>query len=285
MTVLFGMDSVSMVPIRAHFAVGSHVAVRYLSRATGKVVTRSEYDQYKAKGIALFTVFEDAADNALRGYDQGKADAEWCVRQATDILGPPPASWVLPAAVDFDPTGREKSTDGYFEGWSSVRPRELSGPYGGYTMVAHSHARGFKGLYQTYAWSGGRFFEGVQAFQYSNDHFVGGVGVDFDKFFPNWAGNFGQYNPPRGVVPPHPLHYERFFPNELPVVQPYDKARKTPALHVKQLRTLRLKLAELALDVYEEAHDSASPPAWGMFHAGWRYQQLIHRSQGKKITA
>lgn len=93
-------------------------------------------------------------------------------------------------------------------------------------------------------------------------------------------------------------HYERFQKgpfllrnghpvNELSVVVEYDGLRKHPFIHRARLAVLREQLAELAGRIYSVSHGqpaSDGRPSWGQFWRGWRFQQLIHRSQGMRFV-
>jgi hypothetical protein len=285
----FGLDSTSEVPAGAHHAVGSTVALRYLSRSSWKVVTRAEHERYQKAGISLALVFEDEGRPDLEGYDAGKADAELALRQALDILGTPAQPPVIRFAFDSDPTGRAALSDAYYDGVAAVLTHDRSGPYGGYEICAHAAARGFKSLWQTYAWSAGRFFLGSTLFQYANGHTVGGVGVDFNHVYGH---DFGQWDR-QPSVPPDPHHYLRFDTtprelaghtvSELAAVTEYDHLRKHPFLHRPRLHVLRGDLALLAGRVSTVARQD-TPPSWLAFHRGWRYQALIHRAQGQRLA-
>jgi hypothetical protein len=304
----FGLDSSSEVPVAAHHAVGSSVALRYLSRTTAKVVTAAEHRHYQAAGIDLVLVFEDAGRPDRSDYAGGKADAEFAVKQATDILGSPPRPPRIRAAADYDPAGHPEATDAYFDGWAAVLPRAHCGPYGNDQMVGHAHARGFQTLWQTYAWSGGRFCSAPanSVYQYSNDHTVAGVGVDYDHIFGEDFGQWDYHAAAPVALDPH--HYGRLtvehyawkgrkLPFERSTAVRYDQLRRHPhnPLHRSELAQLRSDLKDLADHVYFEAHGEqqwSSPvwgtgprvPTWSAFHRGFRYQAMIKRAQGQVVV-
>lgn len=301
----FGLDSSSEVPASAHHAVGSSVALRYLSRSTAKVVTAAEHAHYKAGGIDLVLVFEDAGRPDQSDYAGGKADALFALQQAVSILGAPPRPPRIRFAADYDPAGHPELADAYSDGWAAVLPRARCGPYGNDQMVGHAHARGFESLWQTYAWSGGRFFSapGNSVYQYSNDHTVAGVGVDYDHVFGEDFGQWDYHAAAPVALDPH--HYGRLtvehyawkgrkLPFERPTAVEYDKLRHHPLIHRARLAVLRADLKDLADHVYFEAHDNpvwSSPawgrpgtPSWGAFHRGFRYQALIKRAQGTLVV-
>lgn len=293
----FGLDSVSPVPVAAHHAAGSSVALRYLSRSTSKVITRSEHEAYKQGGIDLVLVFEDSGRPDISGYAGGKADAEFALRQAVAVLGSPPRPPRIRFAADYDPAGDAEATDAYYDGVAAVMHRSTCGPYGGIEVVARQAKRGFEALWQTYAWSNGAFFGSPynSAYQYSNGHTIGGVGVDFNDLY---GSDFGQWDYKPVVADPR--HYARFPVtvrhlqgrriSELRTVVEYDRLRVHPLIHRARLGVLRKDLRLLADRVYDVAHDEGVGPAWGLgptwgaFWRGWRYQQLIHRAMGKQLA-
>lgn len=110
------------------------------------------------------------------------------------------------------------------------------------------------------------------------------------------ANFFGDPPAPKPVV--NPINYTWFptgpFPspygnlNERSVVEHYDGARKHPLMFKLFLKSLEAQLGWLADRVAFEAI-TAQPnkdgsPSWGVDHRGWRYQQLIHRSQGQRFV-
>lgn len=294
-TSLFLLDSTSEVPSHAAGAVGSHGSLRYLSHFTPKVVTADEYIRSKINGVGLATVFEDTAAQALNGYDQGKHDAEFAMKQAQS-RGMPSRRPIY-FAVDTDPEVFSADRfDAYFDGCAAVMSRQLCGPYGGYKVVARQLDRGFEYCWQTYAWSAGRFDDRSTLYQYSNDHTVGGVGVDYDKaIYQDW----GQWD--FRTIPLDPWHYHWFDnvarpkmpyqrltePTEVAVVKLYDKYRaqqtKIRHPHRKELYILREQCAWLMTRVKEEAREPGKG-GWNAFHRGWRFGQLFDRWKGQKKT-
>lgn len=96
--------------------------------------------------------------------------------------------------------------------------------------------------------------------------------------------------------PPDPYHYDWFSTgpfsskwgdlDERKIVLSYDGARKHPVRYFLYLKSLRAKLFFLANRVYTVAHEQpvSGHPSWELYYRGWRYQQLIHRSQGLQIA-
>lgn len=96
-----------------------------------------------------------------------------------------------------------------------------------------------------------------------------------------------------GDIPPSP-HYDRFYTGPFPmgplklnerlVVEQYDGARRKPVKYAAYLLLLRARLRFLANRVAKEAGAGTSHTTWDQFNRGWRFQQLIHRSQGQQIV-
>lgn len=102
-----------------------------------------------------------------------------------------------------------------------------------------------------------------------------------------------QFFKPSAVV--FNAHYDWFIEQpdarERSTVQAYDRLRDRSfpfvIAHRHQLGVLRLALESLADRVAHEAisHPTAdNHPSWNEFHRGWRYQQLQHRSEGRRLT-
>jgi hypothetical protein len=83
--------------------------------------------------------------------------------------------------------------------------------------------------------------------------------------------------------------------NERGIVEAYDAHRVAPAKHKEALTLERVALRFLAQRVAFEAihaHPLPAPspawgsskPSWSVDHRGYRYQQLIHRSQGQRFV-
>lgn len=118
-----------------------------------------------------------------------------------------PAGRPIFFAVDFDASsGQEAAISTYLDGAASVLGKAGTGVYGGYTVVKHAldgdHCRW---AWQTYAWSGGKWDTRAQLQQYSNDHVIGGVGLDYDR---STKSDFGQWRigwtPSVDPTPPTP---------------------------------------------------------------------------------
>lgn len=116
----------------------------------------------------------------------------------------------------------------------------------------------------------------------------GDVSVDF---------GFSKLTPPP-APPADPHHYLRFVNgkfktphfgilNERSVVEHYDGARQNVKKYRRYLTILHAELKYLADRDYSIAHKHLvhGKPSWGLFHRGYRFQELIHRSQGKVVKS
>ncbi|MFC9973060.1 glycoside hydrolase domain-containing protein [Spirillospora sp. NPDC127200] len=176
---------------------GVRFVCRYLSHdTTGKNLTRAEAEQLSEAGLWLVVVWETTASRALSGRAGGAADARDADRQAR-ALGMPSGRPIY-FAVDFDATAAQQgAVNAYLDGAAGVIGRSRVGLYGGYGPVKRALDAG-KAVWawQTYAWSGGRWDRRAQLRQYSNDHVINGVGVDYDRAV---ADDYGQWRV--GVAP------------------------------------------------------------------------------------
>lgn len=188
----FGVDYAWGRPgVRALEAAHVQFAARYLSHdTTGKNLTRGEAQQLSDAGMWLLVVFEDGATRALDGYGAGRLDAQFALAQA-EACGMP-AGRPIYFAVDFDAgPADEAAINAYLDGAASVLGKDRVGIYGGYYPVKSALAGGHcKWGWQTYAWSGGLWWPGAQLHQYSNDHIIGGVDLDYDEAP---VGDYGQW--------------------------------------------------------------------------------------------
>ncbi|MUN41036.1 glycoside hydrolase domain-containing protein [Actinomadura litoris] len=179
---------------------GAKFVCRYLSHdATGKNLTRAEAEQLSEGGLWLVVVWETAASRALSGKDGGVADAEDAAKQAR-ACGMP-SDRPIYFAVDFDAeSGHQAAINAYLDGAASVLGRKRIGLYAGYGPIKRAFdAKKITYGWQTYAWSGGRWDSRAHLQQYSNDHTVNGVGVDYNRAMKD---DYGQWQVDRAPKPP-----------------------------------------------------------------------------------
>ncbi|CND68216.1 metalloendopeptidase-like membrane protein [Mycobacterium tuberculosis] len=161
---------------------GAKFACRYLSHdTTGKNLTRSEADGLSDAGIWVVVVWESTAKRPLAGRSAGAADARDAAAQAR-ACGMPDDRPIYFAA-DWDAAASQQDEiNAYLDGAASVIGRDRVGLYAGYGPMKRAFDAGKIAYgWQTYAWSGGRWDARAQLQQYSNDHTINGVGVDYDR--------------------------------------------------------------------------------------------------------
>ena len=162
-------------------AAGVRFVCRYLSHSPSKNLTSAEAHSLSDAGIWIVVVWETTAKRALDGRTAGIADALDAQTQA-QACGQP-AGRPIYFAVDWDASSAQQSKiDAYLDGAASVLGRDRVGIYGGYGPVSRAMEDGHAAWgWQTYAWSGGRWYGGAQLQQYSNNHTLGGVGCDYNR--------------------------------------------------------------------------------------------------------
>jgi len=177
---------------------------RYLSHSSGKNLTLAEAKALSAAGIAIVVVWETTADRALAGRAAGAQDARDGLAEAK-ACGMPDGRPIY-FAVDWDASsGQQAAINAYLDGAASVLGKSRVGIYGGYGPVSRAMHGGHAAWgWQTYAWSHGAWWPGAQLQQYSNDHVIGGVGLDYDR---SKKDDFGQWRigwTPNVTPTPHP---------------------------------------------------------------------------------
>ncbi len=198
----FGIDYAWGRPgVAALRGAGAGFVFRYLSHdSTGKNLTRGEANELTAAGIDIGVVWEDAADAALQGYGQGRADAQAALAQA-NACGMPSDRPIF-FAVDFDANpGDQGAINAYLDGAAGVLGKGRTGIYGGYWPVSRALAGGHcTWAWQTYAWSGGLWDSRAQLQQYSNEHTLNGVSIDYNRStvadFGQWRVGWSPHQPP-----------------------------------------------------------------------------------------
>lgn len=175
---------------------GVKFVCRYLSRSPSKNLDHLEANALSEAGIWIVVVWETSAKRALDGYAGGAEDAldAQVMAQGCGM----PEDRPIYFAVDWDAsTGQQAAINAYLDGAASVLGGSRVGIYGGYGPVKRALDSGHASwAWQTYAWSGGRWDPRAHLQQYSNDHTLDGVGVDYDRAEKS---DFGQWRV--GVTP------------------------------------------------------------------------------------
>jgi len=160
------------------YSAGIRVVLRYAGSEAWTAMTAAEQHELFAAKLGIRAMFEDAADQALKGRAQGVADAKRA-RAAWTALGYP-TSYPIAFAIDFDasPAQLSGAVAAYVAGINSVEgQRDVE--YGGIRTIdfltSHKLAGGG---FQTYAWSGGKWSAHATIEQYANGVRIAGATVD-----------------------------------------------------------------------------------------------------------
>lgn len=194
---------------------------RYLldaARDAGKRFTRVEALALNNWGIDTVSNFEYASSGALGGYKQGVADARTALAEIQLHKFP---RKVVYFSVDWDiqPSQYPVVLE-YLQGAHSVLGNDSlyvnkpnTGVYAKFDFIEYAYSHGFRYLWQTYAWSGGKVSAHATLYQYHNGAFSGWDG-DRNRALTT---DFGQWNLVTGVNVMDP-----FDPNTTGIVQPDD---------------------------------------------------------------
>lgn len=159
---------------------------RYLPEpGTDKGLTLAEARMLSAGGIDLVAIFETDGQTT-GGYERGVADAHLAAKWAHGLV---PAG--RPIYFTADREGLVDEAAEYARGAVSVLGFHAVGMYGDFDVVEHLHGlHRCAYLYQTLAWSRGRWSNHAQLRQYENGRIVAGIEVDLDEAR---AADFGQW--------------------------------------------------------------------------------------------
>lgn len=185
-------------------AAGIKAACLYVSQdVTGKNMNAPYVRSLAGAGLWTVTNFEYAASQMLGGYAQGVTDARLGLAQAR-ACGMP-AGRPIYYSADFDATAAQMtdSVIPYLQGARSVTGPGTVGFYGGYPQVLAVlgfWAQHYPGervfIWQSPAWSGGRWSASADIRQQVAQETIGGGPIDIDYAY---TADFGQWMP--GVVP------------------------------------------------------------------------------------
>jgi Domain of unknown function (DUF1906) len=162
---------------------------RYLT-GEGKALTRGEAIGISSEGLDIFALFETTGNRMSLGYSAGTFDAVQAKHALDDLKpkGNPPVYF----ACDFDAEGGSiNQVLEYIRGAVHELGWHRVGIYGGLSVIARAHAENrCKFLYQTLAWSGGKWFPDAQLRQTGVGLDLLGASVDLDKAV---SADFGQF--------------------------------------------------------------------------------------------
>lgn len=179
---------------------GFGFVVRYLSSDPSKNLTRAEVKAYKAVGLHIVTVFEDAAAALLGGRTTGRGMAVESKQQLATLGAPEHAPVYF--AADFPVTPEQMpALDAALDGTAFVLTEELNGIYGSYAAV--SQARHVHYKWQTVAWSAGMWSPSDHIRQFATGGVTDRVQWDLDEAM---VADFGQWIWPKEkpLAPPAP---------------------------------------------------------------------------------
>lgn len=169
-------------------ATGAHWVGRYLSNDSTKNLQLGEVASYPAAGLAIVVVWETTTGRALQGFAAGQTDARAADQQRRG-LGLPD-DMPIHFAVDTDTTWA--TVQAYFDGAASIIGTPRVGAYGGYAVIEGAAAAGLRYLWQTVAWSAGRWSAHATIRQPGGTVLQGQADLDVAV-----ATDFGQYPRPQ----------------------------------------------------------------------------------------
>lgn len=170
---------------------------------TGKNLSQYDVDMIHAAGLSVGLVYEYSPQSAAGGFYAGTRDADIAIAYAK-ALGAPPGV-CLYAAIDWDVSNTQMiNVAEYLRGYGTrvENAGYRHGMYAGYYPCIWARQNGYQGLlWQTYAWSGGLWFDGVAVRQTANGIIVGGANVDRDEAE---VTDWGQWSPDGGSTVTQP---------------------------------------------------------------------------------
>lgn len=173
------------------YRLGKRFACRYVSfSTTGKNITRREAEALNAAGIAVVTNWENRASDQLGGTSAGRAHATVAAELHTQAGGPPDRPIYFSTDFDASPSQLEVCHQ-YLAGAAREIGWGRVGVYGGIRTIQFMAARDVRWLWQTYAWSGGRWDSRAHIRQYRNGVQLAGAEVDLNRATKDDFGQWG----------------------------------------------------------------------------------------------
>jgi hypothetical protein len=190
-----GVDYADYRPTMSSLTSSGYTFVcRYLSNAGNtKNISASEAQSLEQAGLSIVLVWEQAAEDSLRGFSYGAQQAQAALAEAT--AAGMPSDRPIYFAIDFDPTSSQLSAiNAYFDGVASVLGVARTGAYGGYGSINSLFNAGKISYgWQTYAWSRGEWDSRAQLRQTQNDIDHGNEDLDeaMASDYGQWGGSSG----------------------------------------------------------------------------------------------
>jgi len=192
MTPIEGVDySTDKPELAGLVAVGKHFIARYVGPGTApKQLTRAEAEDATAHGLSIVANAEGTANGLLSGAAAGAAWARQAHTMAVNCGMPPTRPVYL--SCDFDVTAAQwPQVADALRGAAGVLGADRVGLYGGYDAIAwavRDHVA--RWLWQTAAWSEGRWHPMAHLQQYRNGVSLVGGTVDLDRAM---VADYGQW--------------------------------------------------------------------------------------------
>lgn len=225
-------ESFQRLPADLAKAHGARVVMGYLSWDASKNLSSSEIRAHHNLGLGVVLGWESLQGRALLGAPAGHDDATAALAQmkthVANLGYAPKVPVAIPFAVDVDVNSSQFAAIlAYIEAAQTVFDadrktiRLVASAYGEYDLIEYLANHGVsRGLFQTYAWSGGRLSKHAALYQFLNGQTVEGVSVDFDRITNVHA--LGAWWPPN-----HPLNQPAApKPTPVPKPKPITKAKR-----------------------------------------------------------
>jgi len=178
---MIGFDYTERIAPAALKAAGCSVVSRYVTRLDWpKSLQRAEADDLRAAGMPIMCNFETTADRMKGGAAAGRADAAEALQHMA-VLGAP-AGVTVWFSADWDVQPSEvPAVLAYLQAAAGVLgSKSRTGLYGGLRAVSAAADAGYP-IWQTIAWSGGRWDSRALMRQIGTEQNVGGVQVDVNE--------------------------------------------------------------------------------------------------------
>ena len=178
---MIGFDYTDPIAPAALKAAGCSLVSRYVTRLDWpKSLQRAEADALRAAGMPILCNFESTADRMKGGAAAGQADATEALQHLAALGAPAGVTVWFSADWDVQPA-EVPAVLAYLQAAASVLgSKSRTGLYGGLRAVSAAADAGY-GIWQTIAWSGGRWDPRAVMRQTGTEQNVGGVQVDVNE--------------------------------------------------------------------------------------------------------
>lgn len=176
---------------RGLYVAGKRFACRYVGPGGAwKQLTAVEARALTDAGLSIVCIASGEADGMLGGYATGAQWAKLAHAHAVSLGMPPDRPIYMSCDFDVSAAQWPKVLD-CLRGAASVLGTTRVGIYGGYDAIAWAaRDRAARWLWQTYAWSEGRWHPAAHAHQYRNHVSLVGGTVDLDRTTVDYIGQW-----------------------------------------------------------------------------------------------